>query len=51
MSKLKVNKEEVLLNINKVFNLTNKLNNPNKKRRTRKSNPDDFVTEWQMVEE
>ena len=31
--------------------LRNKLNNPNKKRRTRKSNPDDFVTEWQMVEE
>ena len=31
MSKLKVNKEEVLLNINKVFNLTNKLNNPNLK--------------------
>tara|TARA_Y100001963_G_C6568766_1_gene347838 strand:- start:405 stop:533 length:129 start_codon:yes stop_codon:yes gene_type:complete len=31
--------------------LRNKLNNPNKKRHTRKSNPDDFVTEWQMVEE
>lgn len=31
--------------------LRNKLNNPNKKRRTKKSNPEGFVTEWQLIEE